>query len=138
LGGEEEGSVGDLLSFSEEQGAAPNGDPRRQPWQWSSVTGNVYVRKRERPSQREGKKGGRRETGKEGFGGVLIRSRAVAGGGNGELGGVDTQQLVSQRRRQVTLQKGPRFSSGFFWNFKNSTLFNSFCCFAIFWKFQII
>jgi hypothetical protein len=52
--------------------------------------------------------------GKEGFGGVLIRSRAVAGGGNGELGGADTQQLVSQRRRQSNLQKGPRF---FFWVF---------------------
>jgi hypothetical protein len=41
------------------------------------------------------------------FGGVLIRSRAVAGGGNGEVGGADTQQLVSQRRRQSNLQKGP-------------------------------
>jgi hypothetical protein len=56
LGGEEEGGVGDLLSFSEEQGAAPNGDPRRQPWRFELVTGSVHMRKRERP---RGEKGGR-------------------------------------------------------------------------------
>jgi hypothetical protein len=92
LGGEEEGGVGDLLSFLEEQGAAPNGDPRRQPWRWSSVTRNVYVRKRERDRARErGKREGgqgrerggvmaflgssRRSTGKQEVASAVARSK---------------------------------------------------------------
>jgi hypothetical protein len=107
---EVEGGEGELQGTPTERGAASivaEGDGLR-----ARVSGSTRGGENRGGREQDGE--GEERLGKEGFGGVLIRSRAVAGGGNGELGGADTQQLVSQRRRQSNFAKRP---SVFFWVF---------------------
>jgi hypothetical protein len=88
-----------------------------------------------------GKKEGREREEEARRQGVLIPSSGQSAARIPAASGDDdssTELFHCSQEEDNRFCKKPPGLWGFLENFKNSTLFNSFCCFANFWKFQII